>query len=78
MTCSQVVKDMRDLLDRQNPEWRAALRRQMDAEKPGWHAALVKVMAEDGGVAEVALLANPERVPDPSEIDPATDPFAGF
>ena len=78
MTCSKVVKDMRELLDRQNPEWREALRRQMDDEKPGWQAALVKVMAEDGEVVEVALLANPERVPDPSEIDPETDPFVGF
>ncbi len=78
MTCAQVVKDMRELLDRQNPDWRAALRTQMDAEKPGWQAALVKVMAEDGEVVEIALLANPEKVPDPADIDPETDPFRDF
>jgi hypothetical protein len=32
-------------------------------------------MADNGEIVEVALLANPERVPDPSEIDPETDPF---
>jgi hypothetical protein len=75
MTCAQAVKDIRAMLDQQNPNWRSALRRQMDTEQPGWVAAQVRVMAENGEIVEVALLANPERVPDPSEIDPETDPF---
>jgi hypothetical protein len=76
MTRVEVVREVRERLNRENPGWRDMLRKKMDAEQPGWVAATVKVMADDGQVLEVAVLANPERVPDPSEIDPATDPFA--
>jgi hypothetical protein len=69
---------MRATLDREQPGWREALRERMDTEKPGWHTALVQVMTQDGETFEVALLANPERVPDRSEIDPDTDPLAGW
>jgi hypothetical protein len=78
MTRFDIITDMRATLDRDHPGWRAALREQMDAEKPGWLTAVVKVMTPDGETHEVALLANPERVPDRSEIDPATDPLAGW
>ena len=76
MTRVQVVREVRERLDREDRGWRDALRQQMDAEQPGWVAAMVKVMTEGGETLEVAVLANPERVPDPSEIDPATDPFS--
>ena len=78
MTHAQVVRDIRANLDRQSPNWRSSLRQQMDAEKPGWQTAQVKVMTEDGEMMEVALLANPERVPEPAEIDGENDPFLGF
>ncbi len=70
------MREVRDRLDRENAGWRDALRQKMNAEQPGWVAASVKVMTEGGETLDVAVLANPERVPDPSEIDPATDPFA--
>jgi hypothetical protein len=76
MTRVEVVREVRERLDREDPRWRDALRRRMDAEQPGWVAAVVKVMTESGEAMEVAVLARPERVPDPSEIDPATDPFS--
>jgi hypothetical protein len=75
MTKVEIVRDVRDTLDRENPGWRDALRKQMDAEQPGWVVATAKVRANDGKVVEVALLANPERVPAPEEIDPVTDPL---
>lgn len=78
MTRHDIVNDMRATLDREHPGWRAALKSQMDSEKPGWQAALVQVMTQEGETFEVALLANPSRVPDPGEIDPATDPLAGW
>ncbi len=77
MTRVQVVREVRERLDREDRGWRDTLRQRMDAEQPGGVAAMVKVMTEGGETLEVAVLANPERVPDPSEIDPATDPFAG-
>ena len=76
MTKVEVVREVRAQLDQRNPKWREALRAQMDAEQPGWVAAMARVPTEDGETVEVAVLARPERVPDPSEIDPATDPFA--
>jgi hypothetical protein len=75
MTRSELLGTLRANLDGENPGWRAALRRQMDEQEPGWTVATVKVMTEDGKAVKLALLANPERVPDPAEIDPATDPF---
>ena len=78
MTRAELLGYLRANLDQENPGWRDALRRQMDEQEPGWTVASVKVMTEEGKTVKVALLANPERVPDPSEIDPATDPFHDF
>jgi hypothetical protein len=75
MTKVEMVQEIRARLDRQTPGWRAALRREMDAAQPGWVAATATARRDDGREVEVAILANPERVPDPGEIDPATDPF---
>jgi hypothetical protein len=75
MTKMEIVKDIRATLDRDRPGWRNVLRRQMDAEQPGWVAALAKIRVDGDRLVEVALLANPERVPDSSEIDPQSDPF---
>ena len=47
----------------------------LNAKDPNWVVAGATVRGVDGEAIEVALLANPERVPDPSEIDPETDPF---
>jgi hypothetical protein len=75
MTKVNVVRSVRATLDRENPGWRDALRREMTAKDPNWVVAGATVRGVDGESIEVALLANPERVPDPSEIDPETDPF---
>ena len=75
MTRVEIVKEIRDTLDRGNPGWRDALRSQMDAEQPGWVVATAQVKDNDDRLVEVALLANPERIPDATEIDPETDPF---
>ena len=77
MTRVEVVREVRARLDRENPGWRDTLRRRMDATRPGWVASTMQVVTDEGRAMEVAVLANPERVPDPSEIDPATDPLAG-
>jgi hypothetical protein len=77
MTRVEVVREVRERLNRESPGWRDELRQKMDAEQPGWVVATVRVITDAGKVMEVAVLGNPERIPDPSEIDPATDPFAG-
>ncbi len=76
MTRREIVKTMRADMDRLNPHWRQVVRAQMNADTPGWVAWTVAVPRVNRKPVKVALLANPERVPDPSEIDPATDPFA--
>lgn len=78
MTKLQIAREIRASLDQHNPGWRDSVREMMNAEKPGWVAHRVKAKGPDGRVVRVAILANPERVPDLSEIDPATDPFAGL
>ena len=78
MTKIQIAREVRANLDINNPGWRDRVRRMLDAEKPGWVAHTMTVRGPDGRAVKVALLANPERVPDPSEIDPATDPLAGL
>lgn len=78
VTKIQIAREVRANLDLNNPGWRDSVRQMMDAEQPGWVAHTMKVRDPDGRVVRVALLANPERVPDPSEIDPAADPFAGL
>ena len=75
MTKVNVVRSVRATLDRENPGWRDTVRREMAAKDPDWVVAGATVRGPDGEQIEVALLANPERVPDPSEIDPDTDPF---
>lgn len=75
MTRVEVVREVRATLDRENPGWRDALRRKMDAEHPDGWVATATVRTDEGQMVEVALLAKPERVPDPSEIDPEGDPF---
>jgi len=78
MTRVEAVREVRATLDRENPDWRAALRREMNEQHPtgGW-VAEATVRTDAGEVVKVAILASPERVPDPAEIDPETDPFAG-
>ena len=78
LTKLQIAREVRARLDVSNPGWRDSVREMMNAEKPGWVAHDIRVQGPDGKFVRVALLANPERVPDPSEIDPATDPFAGL
>lgn len=75
MTKVNVVRSVRATLDRENPGWRDELRREMTKKDPNWVVAGATVRGPDGEAIEVALLANPERVPDASEIDPETDPF---
>lgn len=75
MTRVNAVRTIRATLDRDNPGWREVLRREMTAKDPSWVAAGATVRTDDGELVEVTLLANPERVPDQSEIDPETDPF---
>jgi hypothetical protein len=64
MTRTEVVREVRARLDREDPGWRAKLRRDMKAEHPrgGWVAA-AKVRTDDGREVEVAILAQPSEVP---------------
>lgn len=63
MTRTEVVREVRARLDRDNPNWRHALRRDMAVESPrgGW-VATATVRTDAGETVEVAILAQPSEV----------------
>ena len=69
MTRTEVVREVRSTLDRDNPDWRTKLRTEMKAEHPegGW-VATATVRTDAGETVEVAILAQPSAVR-PGPID---------